>query len=61
MRGGHVRIERALVLFAMLPGAENKEAIRRSEPIIIRWQLTEVVEQVFVLLEFLLQTITKTV
>lgn len=49
--GGHVRIERALVLFAMLPGAENKESNRRSEPIIICWQATEAVEQLFVLLD----------
>lgn len=49
------------MLFTMQPGAENKEAIRRSEPIIIRWQPAEAVEQVFVLLVFLLQTIIKAV
>lgn len=57
--GGHVGVERALVLFTVQPGAENKEAIRRSEPVIIRWQPTEAVEQVFVRLVFFLRTIIK--
>lgn len=45
----------------MQPGAENREAIRRSEPIIMHWQPAEAVEPVFVLLVFLLQTIIKAV
>lgn len=57
--GGHVGVERALVLFTVQPGAENKEAIRRSEPVIIRWQPTEAVEQVFVRLVFFLRTVIK--
>lgn len=45
----------------MKPGAENREAIRRSEPITMHWQPAEAVESVFVLLVFLLQTIIKAV
>lgn len=57
----HVGVERTLVLFTMQPGAENREAIRRSEPITRHWQPAGAVEPVFVLLAFLLQTIIKAV
>lgn len=35
VRGGHVGVQKAFILFAMQQGTENKDAIRRSESIII--------------------------
>lgn len=59
--GGTRRSWKSTPVIHRAAGSRNKEAIRRSEPIIIRWQPTEAAEQVFVCLVFFLQTIIKAV